>query len=296
MITKKKAIVLILFRRYEKTIEVLTNLREMKKIEEFELIVVRQEGCDRVKKIVDSIDWIRNTHYVTKYSEERSTKYKINQNVRLGLSKAFEAHDCDYAVLVEDDVVLGYDFLEFCDHMHNKYACDKSFRAINAFSKEPYLESRLFDYGMFRFGVGYGWSINQKAWRSLRKFWPENRDCHFDALIEPWVRTGFVIMPYCSRCKNIGWGDGQHTPTDMNHEFYQTLLKSFVGSNSFPIKEYNFIDNMKYVWRDDCFVFKRFDISRYLRSRIWLAKANIKFILRTLSYFYKRHNKETTNK
>jgi hypothetical protein len=263
--SKKKIIILIAYKRAEKTKKVLKAIRSLKLIEEFQLLVVRQDGCDQVKAIVEAINWINVIHYVTSYTETSTPKFCINENIRFGLTKSFELHGASYVVVVEDDIILGYDFLEFCNQMHERYRQNKSFRAINAFSKEEYLEENLFKYGTFRYGIGWGWSINSEIWYRLKKYWPSQLDEHFDALIEPWIKGGFVVMPMCSRCENIGWGDGNHSATEKDDPIYTDLSKSFVGTLEFNTKKFEISNTCQYTWREDCKRYKKINFNYLLK-------------------------------
>jgi len=277
----KKIIILIAFKRAEKTKKVLKAIRSLKVIEEFQLLVVRQDGSDQVKAIVDDINWIHVIHYVTSYPETRTPKFCINENIRFGLTKSFELHDASYVVVVEDDIILGYDFLEFCNQMHERYHGNKSFRAVNAFSKEEYSVAKLFNYGTFRFGIGWGWSINADIWYRLKKYWPPQLDEHFDSLIEPWIKGGFVVMPMCSRCDNIGWGDGNHSPTDQEDQIYTSLSKSFVGILEFNTKEFEISNTCQYTWREDCERYKKFNFYYWLKYTRYRVQHILKKKLKT---------------
>jgi hypothetical protein len=246
-------VVLIVFNRPDKTKKTLDALRKVYLIEKFNLIVIRQEGSDEVKQLIDAVVWIDKTHHVINYTSERSVKYRINNNVRTGLELAFANRECEYVVVVEDDILLGYDFFHFCDVMHARYADDLKFRAINAFSKEPCRSDMLWSYGKFRYGIGKGWSISHFAWQTLQKYWKPDVDQHFDYLIEEWVHEGFVLMPHCSRSLDIGWGEGSsHGPNDEFDEHYVAMRKSWVGVDPFPLKDYHCVDDLPFSWRSDC--------------------------------------------
>jgi hypothetical protein len=249
----KKTIILIVFNRPDKTKQTLVALKNINKIEQFNLIVIRQEGSEEVKRLIDDISWAHVTHHVTKFDKESSVKYRINFNVRSGIASAFENIHCNYVVVLEDDILLGYDFLHFCDVMHERYAEDPKFRAINAFSKEPHKKIMLWSYGKFRYGVGKGWSISRDSWQKLENYWELGIDEHFDYLIEGWTREGFVIMPHCSRSLDIGWGeDSSHGPKDEFHEHWVAMRGSWVGCDTFPIEEYKEVDRLPFSWREDC--------------------------------------------
>lgn len=249
----KKTIILIVFNRPDKTQKMISALKKVNLIDQFNLIVIRQEGSAEVKKIIDEISWIDTTHHVITYASHSSVKYRINKNVRTGLELAFVNLACEYAVVVEDDILLGYDFFHFCDAMHVRYADDKKFRAINAFSKEPYQGDMLWSFGKFRYGIGKGWSISRLAWQTLQTYWKPGVDQHFDYLIEEWTLEGFVLMPHCSRSLDIGWGEGSsHGPKDEFDEHWVAMRKSWVGSDPFPLEDYQCVDRLPFSWRSDC--------------------------------------------
>lgn len=279
----KKLILLLVFNRPEKTKLTLQALRRLKAIENFELLIIRQEGCDEVKHIVNGIDWIKNTHVVTNFNASDSVKYRINFNMHQGLSIAFDKVHADYVIVIEDDILLGYDFLVFCDEIHQKFFGQSKFRAINAFSAEEFSEKNISKYGLFRFGVGKGWSINKDVWRKLKSIWVEPLDAHFDCIIEPWIRGGFVVMPYCSRSYDIGWGNSSHTPVDQHHEYYTRMKNSFVGSKRFPIQNYSLDQNIRFLWRSDCVHFKSTDLKNLQSFCIWRIKFYIKAFIKYIS-------------
>jgi hypothetical protein len=275
-----KTIILVVFNRPDKTQQTLEALSTLYSIDQFNLVVIRQEGSDEVKKIIDDISWIDTTHHVINYAEKSSIKFRINNNVRTGLALAFDQDHCQYVVVVEDDILLGYDFFRFCDVMHVRYANDTKFRAINAFSKELNQPDMFWSYGRFRYGIGKGWSISRSAWQDLEKYWIPRVDQHFDYLIEEWTREGFVVMPYCSRSLDIGWGEGSsHGPKDEFDEHWVAMRKSWVGSDPFPLQDYQCFEDMPFSWRSDCVPYKN-NFSQLFSLYRLKAKNTLKRILK----------------
>ncbi len=260
-----KFILLIAYNRPENTGKVLDNLKKIKNISEYQLIVVRQEGNNEVRKIIDNITWIKTFHYSTDYDKTVSIKFKINSNMRYGIEKTFIEHKADFIVVVEDDILLGYDFLYFCEKMHYKFRNNIFFKGINAFSKERFDKSKLYHYSKFRYGVGKGWSINRKIWNSLRIYWKTPIDDDFDYQIEPWIRRGFVIMPYCSRSFDFGWDGASHTSQNPDDIYYNDMKKSWIGDSEIDLKDYYHVRKMKFTWRYDCYHFNIIDL-RYFWS------------------------------
>lgn len=279
----KKTIILIVYNRPQQTLQTLESLKCCHLIEEYSLLVVRQTGCEEIAKIIESIDWIPRIHKVTEPDPNKGVAYKINHNVRVGLQTAFEEQSSDYVVVVEDDVLLGYDFLVFCEEMHERYKSHSKFRGINAFSKEPYNREHLFNYGIFRYGIGQGWAISKSVWDRLSQFWTAASDQHFDALVEPWFRFGFVVMPYCSRSCNIGFGGSAHSPASEFDDYFVNMRNSWVGEAPFRVEEY--IENklLAYTWRGDCVPFKEIDLKETFKYFKWRVKIYAKKILISLN-------------
>jgi hypothetical protein len=277
-----RTIILVVYNRPKETILTLQALKALHSIDKFSLLVIRQDGCDKVAEIINSIDWIPCTHKVTTLPHDKSVAYKINHNVRTGLHIAFEDLKSDYVIVVEDDVLLGYDFLFFCEQIHKRYEFQPKFRGINAFSKEPFLEQNLFLYGTFRYGVGQGWSINRQVWNQIKLFWLPASNQHFDALVEPWFRYGFVVMPYCSRSCNIGFGGSAHSPISEFDDYYVSMRKSWVGKKDFKLNTYVQINDLKYTWRNDCTPFVHYDLLEEFKFVKWKLKNLCKKIIAQL--------------
>jgi hypothetical protein len=281
----KRTIVLIVYNRPLKTVQTLEALKSCYLIEHYSLLVIRQIGCEAVENIINAIDWIPCTHIITSPPDNQSVAYKINHNVRMGLHEAFDENKSDYVVVIEDDVLLGYDFLFFSETMHARYDHNPYFRAVNAFSKEPLKADNLFSYGTFRYGIGQGWSISRNIWNQIKVFWPVGSNQHFDALVEPWFRNGFVVMPYCSRSCNIGYGGSAHSPISEFDDYYVNMRASWVGHGPFQLNPYILNNNLNYTWRSDCATFRANDYKEIFNYYKWRIKRLCKIFI---NYFFDR--------
>ena len=282
MITKY--ILLLTYNRDIKTNEVLNHLKNTSNIGNYELVVIRQEGNDKVKSLIDTIDWI-NVHHITT-QKKGSTKQSINYNMHLGLQYCFEKNKAKQVVILEDDILIGFDFLLFCEAIIEKFYFNNKFRAINGFSAELFDINEISNYGLFKYGVGWGWCLTDRVWSKLKCIWNGNENEHFDALIEPFMKAGFVIMPKCSRTLNIGWGnDGSHSPQMEDDEIYIKLKNSWIGSNPISAIQYTEQSNMKYSWRNDCLPY----IQKTIFNKIYNSYLfNLQSILIYLKYFLRK--------
>jgi hypothetical protein len=171
----------------------------------------------------------------------------------IGLDYCFDQLAVDYVVAIEDDVLCGYDTLVFCQKMIDLYGADQRFRGINLGSKELFNEAYRDEYGMFRYGLfGQGGAVTKETWARIKRLniLSNLKDHGFDFLVEYYYKTGFVIMPRCSRYIDVGW-NGTHAPKDPEHDYYQSLRASWVGIAPFTVPNYR-QTNFKFKWRDDC--------------------------------------------
>lgn len=216
-----------------------------------DVIIVCQRGCPEVEKIVLGL----NPRYIKIFTPERmseSVKSLINRNIHTGLQEGF-GRGADYVVVVEDDIEISPSFIHFVNTLQKDLGSDPSFRAINGFSANNLSSEITAGYGKYRFGVGWGWSINRNVWKKLSEFWSGKENAHWDGLIEPYIRTGFVVMPNHSLIVNHGLkGNGSNSANDP--EFDEAITSSFqinrkLDSNRW---QYNQVD---INWRGDCFDF-----------------------------------------
>jgi len=251
-----KTIFILVYNRPSKVRRCLAALRQAYGIENFQLLVVRQEGHDEVRRIIDDIDWIDVTHEVVQAKPEwkGDGEKAINYNIYHGLEIAFDDLNSTWVAVIEDDALIGYDFLRFCGEMITTYGGDREFVGVNGFSRKPFEQAHLFDYGKFRFHVGYGWAITRNSWRHwFKPVWTGSENGSWDVYLLPFLRKGYVVMPHCSRSYNIGWGsDAIHCSQDSNHPWYAWMRRSWVGDRPFRLQEYAFDPKLRRVWRGDC--------------------------------------------
>jgi GR25 family glycosyltransferase involved in LPS biosynthesis len=181
-----------------------------------------------------------------------SVKSIINRNVYVAFKEGFSSN-ADYVVLIEDDIEVHPSFLSFVDQIHNVENNDNRFRAINGFSASQNEPAFKNGYGKYRFGVGWGWSISRHVWSELTSIWNGNEDAHWDGLIEPFMRKGYVIMPNTSLIKNLGLnGKGANSGDDP--------VLSLAIEASFNIENNNLdtpwtFNQSDIKWREDCFAY-----------------------------------------
>jgi hypothetical protein len=278
-----KSIILICFNRPNKLSQTLACLKQTKDIERWQLVVIRQHSddadCNKVAKIIDNIDWISTTHLTTTYTPTETVVSKISKNIYKGLTYSFEKIKSDIAILIEDDICLGYDALIFFETMINRYNNDPFFYAVNGFSYKTDVNHLKFSYSKFRFGIGNGWAISKKKWHSFyKKKWPHIHHIGFDTGFETCIKMGYVIMPYAARSNDIGFGEkAAHSPK-IKTQLFKDNDVSWVGVKPFEQSNYYYIKNKHFPLRNDCVHFSWFSPITYILFR--LARKTLYVIFR----------------
>ena len=276
-----------LFHRTDTILRTLDALQRCYKIQEYELIKVRQKGnldeCAINKKIVDSIDWIPVHHLETSYADTDTIIKKLNSNIFMGFSYGFETLNADLVLFI-DDILLGYDTLEFHETLTEKYCNDPFFRAVCSFSNNKFKQDHLYCYSKFRFGIGKGWSISRKKWFSIfKKIIYQHNNSFYDAQCETECKMGYVILPFCSRMNDIGYGE-KKIIQGFTKDKLHCVKESWVNSDPFPLKPYRYLKNIEFELskkRPDCVYFSWYSpfvfiIKRLIRKIMFLIGMPVK--------------------
>jgi hypothetical protein len=255
------AVVLITHKRISQLSSVVESIAESWTEPYIELYVILHDNQPQVKKIVDSINFTKKIILKVNRDEILNPEEAISRNTFEGLMNAFMNPDIAYVTVLEDDICVRKDFLRFnsliiaAESKHNK------FKGINGFSGVKYDPEKEFAYSRFRYGFGWGWTITRKSWDEVRSIWHANFESHWDALIEPYIRCGYVVMPHNSRILNQGFNESA-THTIVIGKQGKDLENSFRQISRF---QKNF--EMKYIvfdlnWRRDLYSFIEIESSK----------------------------------
>lgn len=220
-------VLVIAHKRTEHLRRVLDALASAQQVDDCIFLILLQDASAEVKRIVENSKLV-NMQVKENNRDFESIKQAINSNVFVGLEYIFEKFNCKQAIVLEDDIVVSADFITFMRDSNNEFKNKPLFRGINGFST---FDSRLFRESSVRVnsGLGWGWSINLKIYKELRKFWNGTEDQHWDFLIEPFIKTGFVVQPTRSRVLNIGF-DETATHSGGNKSLESLISSSFYVS------------------------------------------------------------------
>ncbi len=245
-------LVVVAFKRFETLKKVLDGISDALVPEYREIIFVQQGNEPKVSDLIKNFKSLPSQHLYYDRSETKSSEQAINANVYAGISAAFQNPDTNLVTILEDDILVAKDFLRFNVEISGLHYLKPAFKGINGFSGIQRNSENQFTYSKQRFGLGWGWSITDKTWDEMKKFWLGTENFHWDGLVESFCKSGYVIMPSQSRVMNLGFDkDATHTSySDEVKTIESRLQESYVGGYS-DIS--NFIEvNERQNWRSDC--------------------------------------------
>lgn len=252
----KGAIVVFAYSRDQLLDELLECINELQQGKKLPLILVKQDGFEAVDEVIKK--WRNQINILIESDGSAETvAQNISRNRILGYSSAFISLDVDWVLAIEDDVILANDTLMLVEHLINKYLLDKDFRGINLGSRIPYSLENHNTYCKTRYGIyGQASVITKLSWKRMNKFGilKEALNGHWDAAMESFVKTGYMVAPNNSRYIDRGW-DGTHMSSDPNDSYYQDLRASFVPKETKISEIYKEFDT-GYWWRKDLRKFK----------------------------------------
>ena len=265
-------------------------------------------ACDRptleVRSIVHDFSHARKTILVNERSPI-SIAQAINRNLFNGLNEAFRNTTTQIVMVLEDDIVVSPDFLVFTIEIFQKYSKKSNFRGLNLFSKMECDARAANQYVIGNFGLGWGWAINRTTFEKFLTFWNGEEDNHWDFLVEPFCRTGFIVNPFRSRIKNIGMDEtASHTSGESAKKLAAEIEQSF--NSNILLRDTVILTDERFSWATDYFQRKRsnrllwFLILLLARMRFWLYGSGtgkkrvtikfyslIKFAYEKIGNFYK---------
>jgi hypothetical protein len=211
--------------------QVLQSLSSCKGVENSKVIFVAHEAPESVIEIINKYEFKDKSLLTVNDKSFANPAEAINHNLSLGLNYVFETLKSEVCLVLEDDIVLASDALQFVIESEDAFAMEKRFRGVMLYSSNAPLTCLSGDIVKINFGIGHGWSMNRKTYSNLRKFWKGSEKTHWDYFIEPYLRTGYIVAPIYSRVLNIGF-DSTATHTFENSKLQKGIESSFYSLNS----------------------------------------------------------------
>ena len=247
--------ILLLAHKREAELELVLNSIKNSDLSSIDsLLTVQQDLNPGVSRLLKEIDWIAHQNKNVVRNPLFSVEQQINSNLYAGLEHAFSDPKVDFVSVLEDDIVVAFDYFNFAMKLCTRYGNNSAFRGVNGFSGVPRGFGNENEYCLYRYGLGWGWTITREVWLRLNTFWNGKENEHWDGLVEHYIKTGFVVMPILSKINNIGFGNSatHTTRKDMllMDPFEKKLFDSF-SSTTLQSSEYHYV-LQSLNWRSDC--------------------------------------------
>ena len=147
-------------------------------------------------------------------------KLGCNYNVKAALELAWEDNP-DFVLMIEDDIVISDDALQYIEWAAGKYKDDPSVRTIGLWGHDdgignpgsPVSEK---DYGMAmrqNYFTCWGWGTWRDRYNEMNETWTTGDDSHdtsWDVIVSSHLGERVEILPAISRAYNCGEHGGTH--------------------------------------------------------------------------------------
>lgn len=280
---KRKFILVAAYNRVKSLDKLVCSLVKCAGFGEYKLVITYHEEVAEVRNYL-LCNNLANLISIPVYGKNRNALENININRIFGYQYCFEMLEADFVIGLEDDVEVGYDTLKFSEAMINRYSNDPEFRCVNLGSRQPFDEKLKFFYGKFRYGIfGQGSCIARQQYfkEKANQLYKWNSGRGLDGMLEPYYKSGFVVMPFVSRYINDGRG-GTHAPEDPNDDYYRDLESSFVGISDFELAPYS-KSEFSFKWREDCIPYLVED-SKIYKFRFFKFKVNVIYLTKLKNF------------
>lgn len=242
---KNKFIVVFCHSRATELDKCLTSLKNAKSFSSWKLIVVQQYGNNEVDKILAKHRQITHAFIGVK-PRYNSVLGNINNNRILGMNMAFKEFNADCVFGIEEDNQISTDALEFIDFISETYKNKKHFRGINLGSVEYGKHLTGSGYSLLRSGMyGSAGCLTRRTWFAIEKkgllsFDFNDSSKPWDAVIEFYLKSGFMVTPNLSKNLDIGYG-GAFSPKNSNHHFFVSNRRSWTQSKKSKSLKYQHV-------------------------------------------------------
>jgi hypothetical protein len=252
----KGSIGIAAFSRAEELDQCLESVINARNGRDIPLMVLHQLGHESVDKVVTK--WSSEIQILLKVEALGKTPLEnINRNAIILRDLAFRHLNSDWFLGIEEDVFIGGDSINFIESMMQQYWRYPGFRGVNLGSAISRNLASETTYSRIRYGLqGQAGAIPKKVWQRFdtSNLVRQSSKVGLDAMLERYLKTGFMCWPNLSRYVDRGW-NGTHTPSDSNDLYYENLRGSFVNISVDQDLEY-VEESTPNPWREDCFTYQ----------------------------------------
>jgi len=273
----KTPVVLIIFRRPDKTLQILEKIRQVKPSKLFVISDAPRpekpdecEKCEKSRAIIDAIDW--DCEVIKNYADTNLGSFR---RIPSGLDWVFD--QVEEAIVLEDDCLPDITFFRFCEELLEYYKNDQRIMAISGDNFQLGNQRTQNSYYFSRYTHSWGWATWKRAWKHFdmeMSAWPKVRDQQllrsildsdrdvkywtailqdtYDSKIKAWdyrwtfsnwLQNGLTILPNVNLISNIGFGEGAtHTVSTKN-----PFINLSTQPMNFPLQHPKFIIRDKFA-------------------------------------------------
>jgi len=196
--------------------------------------------------------------------EGKTPLQNINFNRILCYEYSFNLLGADYVLAIEDDCIISDDAIYFVEEIFKKYQKRSYFRGINLGSKE--IQCSENSYSFLRYGLmGQAGVITRETWNhfNLEKLKKDSQSFPFDSLVEPYLKSGFMVTPNRSRMNDRGWV-GTHFDTDSSDVHFDAIARSWLAEHDLKVTPIYTREEIRHSWREDVMNFQLRNQPEYL--------------------------------
>jgi len=250
----KLSIVILCHKRTWHLRKVLDALSLCPEVKESEVIFVAQDSPSEVLDIIEDFNFAKKTVLKFNNLAFKSSSHAINHNLFAGLKEGFLGKQSKYCIVLEDDIVVAPDAINFMLESIRVFGRNRRFRGVMSYSFNQLGSHARGDVVKINFGIGFGWTITKSSYKGLLKFWTGKEESHWDYFVEPYLRTGFLIAPIYSKVLNIGF-DESATHSANDSELGDVMEKSFrIGFEKAPTQVKEIRAHYQHPRKDLCVI------------------------------------------
>jgi hypothetical protein len=267
---KRKIIVVFCHSRALLLDQCLSSLKNAYGFNEWHLIVIQQTGFLSVDKVLKKHTQMIHTLVSIKPNFSLPLS-NINYNRVIGTKYAFEFLNAEYVLGIEEDNLVSKDSLIFIDRIYDGHKSNIAFRGINLGSVEHHKSISKNSYSLLRFGLhGSAGVLTKKSWKYIQRhnlfnFDLNNSSLAWDANIEFYLKSGYMVTPNITRNLDLGYG-GTFAPRNKNDEYFVSIKKSWLENSRDRYTGYE-KNQIKHNWRKDAIAYRKRDSFIYILRR-----------------------------
>ena len=114
---KLNSIIITCYNREEALEKCFNNLLKADQINNFNIVIVRQRGFDKVKALVKNFNFKNKYIIETDYLDDLNPNKKMAYNGYKGCDFAFSKLDPNYICYLEDDIIVSKDFFNYIPYV-----------------------------------------------------------------------------------------------------------------------------------------------------------------------------------